>query len=107
MGKKKSTLVRVKDDTTKEPETKVEAKHYRNFNVEVLTNGFLVTVGCQRLIFKTLIELANVLKEYWENPRSVEKKYLNCSFRMDSQVPPPTTTSDTTANIDNGAYRGI
>lgn len=107
MGKKKSTLVRVKDDTTKEPETKAEAKCYRNFNVEVLTNGFILTVGCQRLVFKTLIELADALKEYWKNPRSVEKKYLNCSFRMDSQIPHPTTISGTTANIDNGAYRGI
>ncbi|MFA5458194.1 MAG: hypothetical protein WC261_11260 [Synergistaceae bacterium] len=86
MRKKKNSLC-----NTKEKE-KLEIKRYRNFSVEVVNNGFIATIGCQKLIFKTLLEVGDALKEYWNDPKAIEAKYLrnNLSFNS-TDVPPPST----------------
>lgn len=55
-------------------------KKYRSFNVEVVNNGFIATIGCQRLIFRTLIDVADALIEYWKSPDEAEKQYMENSM---------------------------
>lgn len=64
----------------------IEKKGFRDFNVEVVTNGFIVKIGCQKLIFKTLIELSEEMKKYWEDPIVIENKYLSNSLRRDEST---------------------
>jgi len=82
MRKKKNSLC-----NTKEKE-KLEIKRYRNFSVEVVNNGFIATIGCQKLIFKTLLEVGDALKEYWNDPIRTESKYIRNNFSTrPEQVP--------------------
>lgn len=59
-------------------------KKYRSFNVEVVNNGFIVTIGCQKLVFKELDALAIELKNYWDDPEGVEKHYMENSIVVSS-----------------------
>ena len=58
----------------------VKRKVYRSFTCETVANGFIVTVGCQRLVFKSLLEVANLLTQYWDYPDVIEKKVLSESI---------------------------
>ena len=54
-----------------------DKKFYRDFQVQTVNNGFIVQVGCQKLVFKTLLELADMLRDYWKDPQGVEKEILS------------------------------
>lgn len=87
----------------KKEEPKKEVKKYRGFNVEVVNNGFIATIGCQRLVFRTLIEMADLLKEYWENPNGIEKKYIENSLQSgNTQEIPEGTTITSYATVPDG-----
>jgi hypothetical protein len=90
MRKKKNTLFKVEEKEKRE----VEVKRYRDFSVTVVNNGFIATIGCQRLVFKTLLEVAEALKEYWNSPSKVEAEYMrNTLVSSSNEVPVPTTVS--------------
>jgi len=76
---KKWQLRRKKMTDTKEIK-EVKRKVYRSFTCETVANGFIVTVGCQRLVFKSLLEVANLLTQYWDYPDIIEKKVLSESI---------------------------
>ena len=48
----------------------------RDITISPVVNGFLVTVGCQRVVFTSLDDLIGELRRYVENPAKVEKEYL-------------------------------
>lgn len=83
----------------KKEEPKKEVKKYRGFNVEVVNNGFIATIGCQRLVFRTLIEMADLLKEYWENPNGIEKKYIENSLQSENTQDSEGTTITSYATV--------
>ena len=41
-----------------------------------VTNGYLVNVGCRRVVFETTEKMLSELERYLKNPRQVEKEYL-------------------------------
>ena len=47
----------------------------RAVNIGAVMNGFIVTVGCQTLVFTTREELLRELNAYLENPEQTEKRY--------------------------------
>lgn len=55
-------------------------KKYRSFTVTVVNNGFLVEIGCQKLVFNGLDKLAEMMFRYWDDPEKTEKQVLNDSF---------------------------
>lgn len=86
MGKTNSELKSVEEPKTEEEHKITEIKKYINFQVEVVNNGFVVTIGCQKLVFTNLLEAADALKEYWNNPSKTEAKYLRNSFAFSHSV---------------------
>ena len=62
-----------------------EKKRFHSFSVEVVSNGFIVTIGCQKLIFKTLSEMASKILEYEADPHQLEKELLANSLCYDEQ----------------------
>jgi hypothetical protein len=79
--KRKDKVMEQKEkEKIRELDKKLEIKRYRSFQVEVVNNGFIATIGCQRFVFKTLLEVADALKEYWDSPSKTEAKYLGDSL---------------------------
>lgn len=84
----------------------VEVKRYRDFSVTVVNNGFVATIGCQRLVFKTLLEVAEALKEYWNSPSKVEAEYMRNTLVSGGQELPRTSTVTSTNPVDRAATVG-
>ena len=68
-------------NTTEEVKNTEKKKTYRSFTCKTVANGFIVTVGCQQLVFKTLLDLTDVLIQYWNGPDETEKRILNDSIQ--------------------------
>lgn len=78
-------------------------KKYRSFKVDVVNNGFIAEIGCQRLVFKTLIDVADALTEYWKDPDSVEKSYMENSIAFVSLWDTAVTETSNAILMDLGA----
>lgn len=76
-----------------------DKKFYRDFQVQTVNNGFIVQVGCQKLVFKTLLELADMLRDYWKDPHGVEKEILSGGLNNGSVTPPPLMTAQEAATF--------
>jgi hypothetical protein len=48
-------------------------KKYRNINIEVVSNGFIGTVGCQRVVAENTDKVIEMLKKYFDDPVQMEK----------------------------------
>jgi hypothetical protein len=48
-------------------------KKYRNINIEVVSNGFIGTVGCQRVVAENTDKVIEMLKKYFDDPVQTEK----------------------------------
>ena len=55
-------------------------KKYRGFSVDVVANGFIASIGCQRLVFKTMEEVSEAIMDYAKDPEGAAKKILENSF---------------------------
>ena len=55
-------------------------KFYR-VGINPVLRGFVVTVGCQTLVFETVASLLFAINEYYNNPDDAEKKYSAKSYR--------------------------
>ena len=54
----------------------IEEKCPRDVNIHKVMNGFQVRVGCKNLVFENKDEMIAELSRYYDNPRDVEKEYL-------------------------------
>ena len=58
-------------------------------------NGFIVDVGCQKIVFTDLEKMCKRIMDYCVNPDGVEKEYMDGSinakhfFPQEIQVPTP------------------
>lgn len=48
----------------------------RQINIRPVLNGFVVDVGCQQVVVKSIDELCNSLREYLLNPEATEQRFL-------------------------------
>lgn len=62
-------------------------KKYRGFSVDVVANGFIASIGCQRLVFKTMEEVSKAIMDYANDPEGAAKKILENSFTDVPQMP--------------------
>jgi hypothetical protein len=56
---------------------------YRDFNVKVVLNGFIITIGCQQAVASTPKELVDLVKKYMDNPAKTEKEMTEKSLRFE------------------------
>lgn len=52
----------------------------RSITIVPVLNGFIVEVGCQRLVFPDAKTLSIELERYYRNPAAVEKHFLDCKI---------------------------
>ena len=48
----------------------------RPITIEPVLNGFVVQVGCQRVVFNNINELCDNLRAYYRDPRTMEKAFI-------------------------------
>jgi len=58
-----------------------EQKRYRSAKIDVVANGFVVTIGCQTVVAETAQKLKEMIVEYLDDPQAAEKKLLLNSMR--------------------------
>jgi len=66
-------------------------KRYRNINIEVVSNGFIGTVGCQRVIAESTDKVLELLKKYFDDPDQMEKELFKNHLSLNQPVPVPTS----------------
>lgn len=59
----------------------------RQIKINFVLNGFIVTAGCQVVVFQTREHLIQELKRYLEDPIHVEKEFLSKSINRDLVKP--------------------
>lgn len=61
----------------------------RTIVIEPVLNGFVIQVGCQRVVVKNVGELSGEIARYYANPELTEKSYIQNAVNktMDSPVP--------------------
>ena len=48
----------------------------RDVTIKPALNGYVVRLGCQRVVFTDRAQMLRALDDYLENPREVERMYL-------------------------------
>ena len=48
----------------------------REIKVKPVLNGYVVSVGCQEIVFTNLDVLCDEMKRYYSNPQNTENDYL-------------------------------
>ena len=51
----------------------------RDVIIKTALNGYVVRLGCQRVVFADRAQMLRALDDYLENPREVERMYLENS----------------------------
>ena len=51
----------------------------RDVHIHPVLNGWIVKVGCQRVVFTKKSDLLTTLSRYLDNPSTVEKEFLEMS----------------------------
>ena len=65
----------------------------RTVKIEPALNGFIVTIGCTRVVFTDIKTLCTELRRYQENPDEVEGEYTRLAInksRGEGLEAPPT-----------------
>ncbi len=62
----------------------------KEIHIQPVLNGFIVKVGCTKVVFTDIISLTAELQRYHRNPEQVEKEYLENAInkRMGPEAPP-------------------
>ena len=62
--------------------------------IEPVLNGFIVSVGCQRLVFGDIRVLCDELIKYQKNPIAMEEKYQKEALNKDCSTVPEYAPED-------------
>jgi hypothetical protein len=66
----------------------------RTILIEPALNGYICTVGCQKVVFDRLDSLIHQLNEYLKDPALVEKVYLRNALNPMKLAEPPNRTAE-------------
>jgi len=72
-------------------------KKYRSWNVEVVSNGFIVTIGCQKVVAETPEKLLYLTKGYLEDPGKAEKELFENHIALNGN---PESVEDRTERLN-------
>ena len=52
----------------------------REIRIKPVLNGFIVTVGCQQVVFPSVETLVSAFKRYQKDPEKVEKEFTESAI---------------------------
>jgi len=74
----------------------------KKITIRPVLNGFVVTVGCQEVVFMEIETLVKELIRYHKNPRAVEEEYLQNPVNPPEAAEIPLAAEDMPARADVG-----
>ena len=48
----------------------------REITITPVLNGFVCKVGCQKVVFQSVVDLSRAVQRYYENPEKTEQEFL-------------------------------
>jgi hypothetical protein len=60
----------------------------REITITPVLNGFVCKVGCQKVVFQTVQELARNIETYYNNPEGTENRFLAEAVNKTNDCPP-------------------
>jgi hypothetical protein len=68
-----------------------EIKKYRSAKIDVVANGFVVSIGCQTVVAETPEKLIELISDYLKDPVAAENKLMENSMVIGNYLtlPPP------------------
>jgi|11_taG_2_1085331.scaffolds.fasta_scaffold02189_8 hypothetical protein len=48
----------------------------KDIKIEGVLNGWIVSVGCQKIVFTSRTQMFKEMGKYFDNPKDMERKYL-------------------------------
>jgi len=79
-----------------------------NINIEGVNNGWIVTVGCTRLVCEDKTTMLSEIGRYIADPEFVEMEYrANAKNKPRVTIPPTGTIAPMAGLTDTGAERGL
>jgi hypothetical protein len=68
----------------------MEQKKYRIITIEPVLNGFVCNIGCQRAVYRDVVEMLADLNAYYADPEGTSKQFLENTLVLgDIAVPAP------------------
>jgi len=64
----------------------MEQKKYRSIHIEPVLNGFMCNIGCQRAVYKDVVEMLADLNAYYADPEGTTHKFLENSLVLNSSL---------------------
>jgi hypothetical protein len=68
-----------------------EGTMVRGLQIVPVLNGWLVTMGCQQIVFVSLARMCGEIQRYYESPARVEREYLENAVNATPQEQRVTT----------------
>lgn len=65
----------------------VEAKRYRGATISVVSNGFIIKIGCQTVVAESAQSLMELIAGYLNDPAGTEKRLLRDSLMFENLIP--------------------
>jgi len=65
-----------------------EIKKYRSAKIDVVANGFVVSIGCQTVVAETPEKLIELISDYLKDPVAAENKLMENSIALGVLGPP-------------------
>lgn len=71
--------------------------------IEAVTNGYIVTVGCRRVVFNTRSKMLTEIDRYLKDPKKVENEYV----RKGKEFMPDYDGREETVQEQAGGLKGV
>ena len=71
-----------------------EEKKYRSARIDVVSNGFIIEIGCQRVVAETPEKLKKLVCDYLDDPQGAEKRLLGKSVQLGAALNPVEPVSE-------------
>ena len=61
----------------------------REITITPVLNGFVCKVGCQKVVFQSVVDLVRAIERYYEKPEATEKQFLAEAVNKMNDGPQP------------------
>lgn len=81
----------------------------RPINITAVSNGFIVQVGCQQVVFTSVGDLCDLLSKYLRNPEDTEKNFMATAVNVRHTLRGGLPVSEATGQVyvRAGHYAGL
>lgn len=76
----------------------------KDIRIVTVLNGWLVHVGCQTIVFTSLLDMLNAIRDYLQAPKETQEKYLKESVNSEFFSDEPLRLVAETPLVEEAGY---